>query len=352
MKFKKIENLERESPSFFSRKNFLRLDKNERISNFNNNIFSKIKLSSFDLTAYPETGSVYKSISKYFKINKKNLLLIPGSEFGYRICLEFFNNNNKKKKIITLQPTFGMIEVYSKLYKIQRVNIEYNKKFELNFKKLFNNISSKISLIIIANPNSPTGTILDQKKIFKIIDKAKKYNVPVLIDEAYNGFYKPSYLKYIKKFQNLLILRTFSKSFGLAGLRVGFLAANNKLIKEISKYKPMYEINSIACKVVNFLIKNKSISSKYIKETQIGKKYFEKELAKLKISSLKTYANFIHIGLGNQKRKIETALKKNKILTRKGPGVVGYENYLRITLGPIREMKKVIQILKRYAGNI
>jgi histidinol-phosphate aminotransferase len=346
MKFKKIKKLSREKLSLKTRKGFFRLDKNERISDFRNTIFNKIKLSSFDLTAYPETGKVYKSISKFFKIDNKNIIVIPGSEFGYRVCLEYFNN--KKKKIISLNPTFGMIEVYSRLFNIQRLDIGYDKNFELKFDLLLKNISSKISLIILANPNSPTGTILEKKKIFKILEKAKKKNIPVLIDEAYNGFYNFSYLKFIKKYKNLLVLRTFSKSFGLAGLRAGFLATNKNMAQELSKYKPMYEINSIACKVVNYLLNNKKISKNYISETIKGKKYFEEELKKLKIPFLKTYANFIHIDLKNKKKAIEKDLLKNKILTRKGPGVKGFESYLRITLGPTKFMKKVILILKKY----
>lgn len=349
MKFKIIKNLSRENTNFKSRKDFLRLDKNERVSDFGKNILNKIKISSFDLTAYPETGPIYQLIAKYFKIKINNIVLIPGSEFGYRMCFEYFKKKNKK--IISLSPTFGMIEVYSKLFETKKIDVNYDKNFKLNYNYLLKNISSKISLIIIANPNSPTGTIIEKKKLITIIKKAKKHNVPIIIDEAYNGFYKQTYLRYLEKYKNLLVLRTFSKSFGLAGIRVGFLAANKKLLKEISKYKPMYEINSIACKILNQFLKSKKISTEYVKETIKGKFFLEKELKKLKISFLKTYANFIHINLKKNRKKIEDDLKRNKILTRKGPGVKNYENYLRVTLGPVKSMKKVIQVLKRYGGS-
>mgnify|MGYP001185208996 FL=1 len=346
MKFKIIKNLSRDNTNYGSRKNFLRLDKNERVSNFHNKILKKIKISSFDITAYPETWPVYQSIAKNYNISTKNIVLIPGSEFGYRICLEYFRN--KKKKIISLAPTFGMVEVYTKLFAIKNIGINYDQNFELDSERLLKNISSKISLIILANPNSPTGTIIKKEKIIQILNKAKKYNITVIIDEAYNGFYKPSFLNYVEKYKNLIVLRTFSKSFGLAGLRVGFLAGNKKLIKEINKYKPMYEVNSVACKVITYFLKNKKFHIDYINETNKGKKYFENELKKLKIGYLKTYANFIHIDLKKYKSKIEKDLKKNKILTRKGPGVKNFENFLRITLGPIDSMKKVIKVLKKY----
>ena len=345
MKIRKIKELNRDKINFFSRKNYLRLDKNERVSDFKANIIKKIKLSSFDLSAYPETGFVYKSLANYLNISKNNLLITPGSDFGYRICFEYFCRNYNKK-IISLDPTFGMVEVYTKLYNIKKIKIGYDKNFNPNLKKLLKSIDSKISLIVLANPNSPTGTILKFEKMIEIIKKAKKFNIPVLIDEAYFGFYKFSFIKFVNKFSNLLILRTFSKSFGLAGLRIGYLVASKNIIKEISKYKPMYEINSIACKVANLLIKNPKIFKEYINKTNEGKKYLQKELTKLKIPYLKTYANFIHIGLGKFKKIVEKNLKRKKILARKGPGVIGYESYLRITLGPVSEMKKVVKVLK------
>ena len=96
MKFKIIKNLSRDNTNYGSRKNFLRLDKNERVSNFHNKILKKIKISSFDITAYPETWPVYQSIAKNYNISTKNIVLIPGSEFGYRICLEYFRNKKKR----------------------------------------------------------------------------------------------------------------------------------------------------------------------------------------------------------------------------------------------------------------
>lgn len=347
MKIRKIKNLKRDNLSFFSRKKFIRLDKNEKVDLYGKNIFKKINLSPFDLSAYPESGAVYKKIAKINKISINNIILTAGSEFGIRMCLEYFCHK-KNKKIITLNPTFGMVDVYSKLFNINQIQIGYNKDLKLDLKKLEKNINSKISLIIIANPNSPTGTIINKFQIKKILIKARKKNVPVLIDEAYFGFYKSTYLKYIKKFKNLIILRTFSKSYGLAGLRVGYLAANRFLVEELYKFKPMYEINSIACKALIFFLNNPKMSSRYVSDVFKGKFFLESELKKLKMVFLKTYANFLHIKLGKKKKFIENKLKINRILTRKGPGVKGLEDFLRITLGPKKEMKKVLKILKKY----
>ena len=347
MLIKKIPKLSREKISFFSRRDFIRLDKNERVKDFPKKLIKNLKFSSFDLSAYPETGKIYKLLSKKLHVKLNQLLIIPGSEFGIRVCLEHFCNTKKNPRLLALEPTFGMVDAYSKLYRIKKINILYNQYLQIDLTKFLNRIKRNVSLIIIANPNSPTGTIIEKESLLKIVNKAKKLNIPVLIDEAYAGFYNFSYVKFIKKFQNLIVLRTFSKSYGLAGLRAGYLISNKKIMREIYKYKPMYEINSIACKIIEKFLKNFSIERKYISETNAGKKYFQKELKKIKVQYLKTYANFIHINLKNKKNFIEKKLKSKKILTRKGPGVKGFNNFLRITLGPENQMKKVIKVLKK-----
>ena len=111
---------------------------------------------------------------------------------------------------------------------------------------------------------------------------------------------------------------------------------------------PLKAITLPAPEVISILLKNPSIEKKYVLETFKGKSYFQKELKKLEIEFLRTYANFIHINLKSKKKLIEKKLSKNKILTRKGPGVSGFESYLRITLGPKREMEKVVKILRKH----
>lgn len=346
MKIRKVKNLKRERSNSFSRKNYLRLDKNEKVDKFKDILLKKINLNSFDLSAYPEVGQIYNLLSKKLKISEKQILITPGSDFGYRVCFEFFCK--KRKNIICLEPTFGMVDVYIKLNSLKKKSVGYDKNLKLKLHQLFRYINNKVAMIILANPNSPTGTIIDIEKIYDIIKKAQKYNIPVIIDEAYYGFYDYSFIKDIGKFNNLIILRTFSKSFGLAGLRAGYVISNETIIKELFKFKPMYEINSIACKILQIFIKHKDLEKSFIKEVLDGKNYFQRELDKLNFEYLETNANFIHINLRNKKKLIEKKLKNKKILTRKGPGVKGFESYLRITLGPRKEMKKVVDILKSY----
>lgn len=333
---------------FETRFNYLRLDKNERTSSFQKSLlnFIKSKINTNHLSTYPETEKLYNTLAKFLGVSKKMLVITAGSDIAIKNCFELFAKKNKK--IITLSPTFAMIDIYSKLYQLNQIKIKYDKNLNLDVAKILKNINKKICLIVIANPNSPTGTVIEKSQLIKIIKKANIKNIPILLDEAYFGFYKFSYIKFVKKYRNLIIVRTFSKGFGLAGIRAGYIVANSNIAQNLYKFKPMYEINSFAILVLNKVLKNKNIFNEYIKNTIYGKKYLEKKLRILKIKYLKTYGNFLHLDLGSRRDFFISIFKKNKILTQKGPGVAGYDNFLRITLGPKKDMKRVTSLLSKY----
>lgn len=330
-----------------TRFNKIRLDKNEKPDNHLSELLKKLKFNirHEHLTAYPETEILYKTISKKFKIGKDFIVLTPGSDAAIKNCLDLFTE--KDDKIITIEPTFAMVDVYSKIKRVKQIKIGYNRKLALDYKKLFITIKNKkISLVILANPNSPTGTIIPKKTLSKILQSCSKKSIAVLIDEAYYGFYKSTMIPLIKKYNNLIVCRTFSKAYGLAGCRVGFLAANKNLAKRLYNLRPMYEINSIGVLIANEILKKNSFVAKNLKDQLYGKKYLIKQLKKLKIQYIDGHANFIHINLGNKKNKAERIFFKHNILIRGGLDVQGYENFLRISLGPKNMMKDVVKILK------
>ena len=180
----------------------------------------------------------------------------------------------------------------------------------------------------------------------KIIKKANFFGIPILVDEAYYGFSNKTVLPLLKKYKNLIVSRTFSKAYGLAGLRVGYMAANFKIAKSLFNLKPMYEVNSVGVIASLIMLKNSNIYKNYIFETKKGLDLFVKYLIDNKISFVKTHANFIYINLGKKINYYYKKLNQYGILTKKGLSIKGYENYLRVTLGPPKQIKKIISKLK------
>lgn len=349
IKYKKwINTIHRTALSQNSRFNKIRLEKNERVENFEKKILLNFKkqINSRHLNTYPETYSLYESLAKFHRLKIKNFLITAGSDAGIRNCFDVFVH--PKSKVVITEPTFAMVDVYSKLFNAQVLKIKYDKKLNLKVEKIINQIDSKTSLVIIANPNSPTGTVLDVNEIKKIILKAKSKRAAVLIDEAYFGFYNLSSINLIKKYSNLIISRTFSKGYGMAGLRVGYLIGSTKIIDLLTKFKPMYEINSLGILLAKTLIKNRSIFKSYIHKTQKCKSFLDNYFRKKKIRMIKTHANFILIEIKKNRSRIIKELEKKGILIGKKFPIKGMHNFVRITVGPIKIIKKIIPIFEKY----
>ena len=320
-----------------SRYKKLCLDKNEKINKFKKNIFKKIisKINIENLTLYPEVWRLYRSLGKFHNLNTNQFVVTAGIDGAIKNCFELFVS--KGDKVIILKPTFAMVDIYSKIAGAKKININYDKKLNLNINYLIKSINRSISLIVIANPNSPTGTLISKFDLEKIIKKANIYNVPVLVDEAYYGFCNVTVLPLLKKYQNLIISRTFSKAYGLAGLRVGYIIAKPKTAQLLFNLKPMYEVNAIGVLACIMMLENSKIHKHYISETKEGLKILIKFLIDNKISFIKTQANFIYINMGKRIDYFYNQLLKAGILSKKGMGVKGYNNYLRITLGPPKQ---------------
>lgn len=335
-----------------SRHNKLSLDKNERTSKFERNFFKKIlsQVSSENFTHYPEVYNLYKALGKLHKLKTDQFVVTTGIDGAIKSCFDLFVS--KGSKVIVLEPTFAMLDVYCKIAGAKKINIKYDKKLNLNINYLLKSINKTVSLVVIANPNSPTGTLISKANMKKIIMKANIFNIPILVDEAYYGFTSNTVFPLVKKYNNLIIGRTFSKAYGLAGLRVGYIISNTKLAKLFFNVKSMYEVNSIGILASTILIQNSNIRKKYISETNKGLNLLVKYLKDNNILFIKTHANFIYINIRRKIGYFYKKLLKGGILTKRGIGVKGYENYLRITLGPPAQMKVIISKLKVHKKSI
>ena len=285
------------------------LDKNENIDiNLSKYIKKKIQLTQEILSSYPNLSSTYSKISKFYKVDKYSILLSHGSDGAIQNVFQALVKN--KSKIVLSKPTFAMYDVYGKAFEANIYYVEYildsNGQIRLNLKKLFSTLKKKPKLLCMPNPDSPTGTIMDEKILNKILNICKKINCYVLIDEAYHLFYKSSQIKKIKSFKNLIITKSFSKAFGLAGVRAGCLIAHKDTILILKSFKQMYELNHFSSVILNeiFTKEGMSVVRSSVKRLVDGKRYFIKEMEKLNLMYLLSYGNFIHVNFGENKKKL------------------------------------------------
>ncbi len=339
VQFKNLSKIMRKKNNLLDRDSYLRLDKNEMISQFPKNFIKLIKkkINSNTLTTYPEVKKIYKLISKKYKVNENSIVVTAGSDLAIKNCFELLVRKNDH--IITLSPTYGMVNVYSKLFEAKQTKIGFDSDLNLELDKLLNSIKKSTVLIIIANPNSPTGKSIEEKQIIKILNLAKKNNTYVLIDECYFDYSKFSSINLLNKFNNLIISRSFSKS-GLAGCRIGYLISNTKIASLLYKFRPFYEISSFSVKVLELFLKY-DLNVMYRKELEKGRKILEGYFIKKGICYFNSTTNFILIKLESTKiiNALSKYLLKKKVLCTVEKNIPHHKQIIRFSLGPVKEMK-------------
>lgn len=345
--FKQIKKIYRKENLIFDRTKYIRLDKNERVNSFQKFFLNKIKskLNSNTITTYPNLKKIYFKLSKSLNLNIKNIIITNGSDLAIKNCFELITKPNSR--VITLNPTYGMVDVYCKNFLVNQIKVDCNEDLNFDVNEILKKINKNISLVIIANPNSPTGNLFNKKDIKKIISKSKKNKCFILVDECYFDYSKSSVINLITKYDNLIICRSFSK-IGLAGCRIGVIITNRKLRNLIYKFRPFYEISSFSALVLEIILKNKKIFKDYVNETLKGKKIVEQYLKNKKISYFSSKTNFMIFNLQNSflTKKLFKSLRKNSFLVNM-IDISKHKNLIKFTLGPEFIMRKFFKVINK-----
>ena len=253
-------------------------------------------------------------------MNKNEIFLTEGVSGAIKSLLETMTVPGKSN-IIFPKPTFAMYSVYAQMFNLKVKTIDYNNNYQLKFNKIYNLIDKNTALVFLPNPNVPIESVIELEKIKKLAAYCKKRKILLVIDEVYYPFGGPTALKLIRKYENIFVMRSFSKAFGLAGIRLGYLIGNKKNINYVSKIRSGYETNTISSAIASFFIDHYNVIIKNITQVKKGLKYLKHKLEKFNIeySGGKT-GNYIFINLKNKKinSKVVRKLKQKKIYVRSG----------------------------------
>lgn len=275
-----LKNIER-IPQPEGRGSFVRLDQNENPDGVPSWLCDKVmaKITPEFLSVYPEEDTFTEKFAKFLGITKDNVTMCDGSVVGMGYIFKVFGE--KGKNLICVTPTFGMYKAYADMEEMNTILVSYEKDYSLKIEKILDVIDSNTGIVTLVNPNMPMGNVYSEEDIVKVVEKAKDYNAIVIIDEAYHYFYEKTSLDLIKKYDNVILLRTFSKMLSIPALRMGAIISCPQLIKYINNYKPHYTVNSIALLFGEEIINNFDRLIKELKEKfEEGKNYLLSELRK------------------------------------------------------------------------
>ena len=309
-----------------------------------------LKLSK-NFKRYPDSNGINlrKALAKKFKLDPNKIILGSGSDQILElICKAFLT---KGDDVIVPKYSFLIYRLYSKM---NGANILYSNEnfFTVLVEDILKKVTKKTKIVFLANPNNPTGTYVSKKKLL-LLRKKLRSNILLVIDDAYFEYVKQknysSGLKLFSNFRNVIVTRTFSKIYGLAGLRVGWGYGSKEIINSLNLVKPPFNINSPALSVAEAAIKDNTWLNKEIKHVNKWNDKLYNEFKKLNINTNKSFTNFLLINFNKVKKnsnKIFKRLANAGILVRK-MNSYGIKNSLRVTIGKSNENKKLILKIKR-----
>jgi len=343
-KFKKfkIEAYKPGKSKFKKLKKIIKLSANESALGMSPSVAKIISNQKLNLERYPDGKSelLRKEISKKYKCNFEKIICGAGSDEVIQMICQLFLK--PKDQVVVPQYSFLMYRIYANIVGAKVVFAK-----EINFKVSMTEIIKKVTkntkIVFVANPNNPTGTYLTKKEIIELRKKLNK-RILLVVDDAYAEYMKnedyKSGLELFKNMDNVFILRTFSKIFGLASLRVGWGYGSKKIINALNIIKPPFNVSHIAQLAATEALKDKKFIDQSIKHNFLFAKKIKTYLEQYQIFSNSISANFLLLDFKNCKhtaKYLYEKLKQRGIIVRSTEDGYHIRNKLRLTIGSKQE---------------
>lgn len=275
---------------------YIRLDQNENPDGVPQWLFDEVmkKITPSYLSLYPEEIVFRNKLTNLLGLKEGQLTLTDGSVVAMSYVIKVFGEPHKK--LICVSPTFGMYKVYADMQQMETKFVHYEENYTVDINKVLNEIDDETSLVSLVNPSMPIGNVYADEEIEAVIKRAAEHNALVIIDEAYHYFYEKDSLNLIDKYDNLVILRTFSKMLSIPGLRLGMVISNKDNIQYVNNLKPHYTVNGVAIAFGEAIVDNfDRLLSELTAKFKAGKKYLHDALEKSDYSYIPSQGCFVCI---------------------------------------------------------
>jgi histidinol-phosphate aminotransferase len=319
----------------------VKLGSNENPLGPSKHVVEVIKKEAGKVNIYPEdvSAKLNSKIAEYAGVDESQVITGNGSDEILDIVVKMFIEDGDEAVIPV--PTFSM---YHKLVELYGGSCSYaplGENFSYDIPAILESITDKTKLVFICSPNNPTAGIISEVGLRKILNE----DVMVVLDEAYAEFSTVSFVKLLRDYDNLIVLRTFSKAFGLAGLRVGYGIASRNVIEYMLRIRIPFSVNSLAQKAAIAALDDKEYLRRSVETVKEGRAFLIEELAKAGVKPYPTQANFVFIELDASSEDVVKALQKRGIIVR-DCSFAGLENHIRVTIGTPDENAKFLQNFK------
>lgn len=343
-----VRNLHQYHPPLAGRDG-LRLDFNENTEGCSPGVLQRLKeITAADLARYPERGPVEKVVAQHLGLAAEQVLLTNGVDEAIHLLCETYLEPRDEVLIVT--PTFSMYEIYAGATGAQVIRVQCDSDFQFPLTRILSGITPATRMIAIASPNNPTGTVAAREQLLEIANAAP--DAAILVDEAYFDFHGESVIRDISSTPNLFITRTFSKAYGLAGLRIGILAGPPEQLALVRRVSSPYSVNAIALAILPGVLADGDQVRGYAAQVKDGRQRLGSELQLVGIHYWPSHANFLLLRVGKYHREFVMAMRQRGILVRDRSADPGCEGCVRVTIGTNRQMDQLLVALREVAAEL
>jgi histidinol-phosphate aminotransferase len=327
----------------------LNLDLNENAAGCSDRVLARLgALTARDVARYPNREAGERLVGNFLGVPPAQLLLTNGIDEGlYLLSATYLAESDE---MLFADPTFVMYPIYGHSTGAKVIRVMAEDDFAFPTKKVLAAISPRTRLITIANPNNPTGSVVRREDLLQILQSAS--DAAVLVDEAYFEFGGESLLSELGRYSNLFIARTFSKAYGLAGLRLGALIGAPEQIAYLRRFCSPFNVNAVALACLEEALTDQSFVADYVAQVGQGREQLVKLCEELGLRSWPSRANFVLVRIGAPCGKFVEAMLRRGIQVRDQSANPGCEGCVRITVGTQAQMDEVLRAMREAIAEV
>lgn len=319
----------------------LRLDMNESTTGCSPRVLARLReISSTTIAVYPDRERAEKAVARFLARSPSQVLVTNGADEGLDVvCRAFLEPEDE---MIFVTPTFPMYEIFARSADAKVVKVPAGADYSFPLAAVLAAVSPRTRMIVITNPHNPTGAVVSDDDILTVSRNAR--HAAVLVDEAYYEFYGQTMMDVVGNVPNLFVARTFSKAYGLAGMRVGVLAGPSDYISVIRRMLSPFNVNVFAVECLEAALNDQHFVNDYVAQVRATREWFREQMELLGFKCWPSQANFVLVSFGEHKEAILKQLREWGISLRDRRDCPGCA---RITIGTQQEMEVVLMALKK-----
>lgn len=335
---------------FSSASDVIKLASNENALGPSRKAVKAMKAAASQMHMYPDGGSFYlrNALAKKLGVESEQVLPVNGSNEGIELLGHVFLGPDTN--IVMADRAFVVYKLIAAMFRAETIAVKM-KNFTHDLEAMREAITEQTKIVFIANPNNPTGTMVEQDEIDEFMAGVPE-DVIVCFDEAYVELLSPDRrtdtLKYVREGRNAVVLRTLSKSYGLAGLRIGYVVAPRECIELLNRVRQPFNVNAMALEGALAALDDDAHLVRTRRMVDAGLRMLGREFRRMGLEYVKGVANFLLVKVGNGKEVFESMKQKGVII--RPMDAYGLPEYVRVTVGKPAENRKLVSSLKDVLG--